>query len=95
MVAPYDFVEDFENPKKPARIMGSRYKVDVLDDDDFSRDVSGGEEEDIGIGSPTGVIFDDEDLNGDKAEMKANQRNNRSKMRLDELELGDTDQSFR
>ena len=61
---------------------------------DFSRD-----EEDVGIGidddEGVNVLFDDEDLFGEKGGKKSN----RSKMLLDELELGgcgvqDTDHSI-
>ena len=82
----------------------SRYKTNILDDDevegcDFSRD-----EEDVGIGSDDdadrmGVLFDDEDLFGEKGNKKV--KTNKTKMMLDELEGGfgvadrnDTDQSY-
>ena len=69
-------------------MLGSRYKCDILDDDvvcdDFSRD-----EEDVGIGIDDddggNVLFDDEDLFGEKGAAKKS-KNNRSKMLLDELE---------
>ena len=64
---------------------------------DFSRD-----EEDVGIGidddEGVNVLFDDEDLFGEKGGKKT--KSNRSKMLLDELELGgpgavqDTDHSI-
>lgn len=89
--------------------LGSRYKNDVLDADlcDFSRDDDLCGQEDIGIGHGDNehdyddignVLFDDEDLFGDKADRKA-LKHNRSKMLLDELEGGagpiETDNSFR
>ena len=49
--------------------MDSRYRRQIIDND-FSRDVSG--DENIGIGcddddfNARGILFDDEDLNGDK-----------------------------
>lgn len=91
--------------------LGSRYKCDALDEDlcDFSRDDDLCGQEDIGIGHHGedehdeddigNVLFDDEDLFGDKADRKA-LKQNRSKMLLDELEGGaggpiETDNSFR
>lgn len=76
---------------------GSRYVY--KEEADFSRDLSG-EAEDIGIGEDDdchGVLFDDQDLFGDKNEVKTMGRNNKTKMMLDELEGGggDTDHSFR
>lgn len=50
--------------------MDTRYRRQIIDND-FSRDVSG--DENIGIGgdddddfNARGILFDDEDLNGDK-----------------------------
>ena len=71
----------------------NRYKTKILDDDevegcDFSRD-----EVDAGIGidddaDRMGVLFDDEDLFGDKADKSKKIKTNKTKMMLDELEGG-------
>lgn len=69
----------------------TRYKSNEVD---FSRDISG--LEDIGIGEDTdNVLFDDQDLFGDKADMKRLAKNNRLKMSLDELAVNDLEQSYR
>lgn len=85
---------------------GSRYKKDLLADDDdddgvdFSRDISG--DENIGIGiddskvDARGILFDDEDLFGSKKERtRAGYHTNNTKMVLDELvgdgEVAETD----
>mmetsp|Transcript_11619 Transcript_11619/g.15748 ORF Transcript_11619/g.15748 Transcript_11619/m.15748 type:complete len:141 (+) Transcript_11619:712-1134(+) len=105
MVAPYvpspeEMLDDNDTGKMKGGSklkLGSRYKCNILDDDvcDFSRD-----EVDAGIGSDDdergNVLFDDEDLFGEKGAKKT--KSNRSKMLLDELEGGvleDTDHSFR
>ena len=106
VVTPYNFADDFGGVKKPNKKLGSRYE----EDDDFSRDLCPADdlEEDIGIGEAdnddgpptTGVLFDEEDLFGDKVGRKKKAlKNNRSKMMLDELEggdaVGETEHSFR
>lgn len=75
---------------------GKESRYVFKDEVDFSRDLSG---EDIGIGDDDDchqVLFDDQDLFGDKNEVKKTTKSNRSKMLLDELAGGgDTDHSFR
>lgn len=111
MVAPYDFPSARNNKalhqnSVPAAKngIGSRYNKDNFfdDNDEFSRDVS--KAEDHGFGDDDefdGVMFDDEDLYGDKNEVKAFTKNNNNKMMLDELGDdflgggGDTDQDLR
>ena len=76
-------------------VMGSRYKCEILDDD-FSRDDLsgdenigiGGDEDEYEEGGAKGVVFDDEDLFGDKKSKP---------MLLDELgnNFAETDQSMR
>ena len=71
MVAPYD-PEAYNSKLSTKKKVGidSRYKCQILNND-FSRDVSG--DENIGIGddddedlNARGILFDDEDLFGDK-----------------------------
>lgn len=88
LVTPYN-PSSIELEEKPKKSKGSRY-VFKEEEDDFSRDVTGGE--DIGIGGAEedfdGVLFDEQDLYGDKKEVNALKKSNRSKMLMDELEGG-------
>ena len=100
VVTPYNFNETAGDDRtgRPAAKEGSRYKKEDILDDSLSRDVSA-DEEDFNFGDDDddeGVVFDDEDLFGDKNEKKG--RNNRSKMLLNELgadAIQDTDQDLR
>ena len=99
-MTPYNFNETAGDDRtgRPAAKEGSRYKKEDILDDSLSRDVSA-DEEDFNFGDDDddeGVVFDDEDLFGDKNEKKG--RNNRSKMLLNELgadAIQDTDQDLR
>ena len=88
-------------PAKLNRGTPSRYNKNDILDDSLSREESGAEE-DFNFGDDDddeGVVFDDEDLFGDKEDKKG--KSNRSKMLLDELGIGgadevvETDQSLR